>query len=82
VSRICENLSRPEDSAERIARRRILEQIKKGGGCAFCMNRDPDSLAWGRFNCKAPRRTFPSCMIDELLPEFVLDEAKLKERSR
>lgn len=79
--KIVDSLTNPEDSAERKQRRQVLETIRKHGGCALCTNRDLDSLAWGRYTCKAlGPRTFPQCTSDERAPTFQLDEKQLKER--
>lgn len=80
--KIVDSLTNPEDSAERLARRRVLEQIKKCGGCGMCIHRDNDVLAWGRSVCSANEsRTFPACTADGARPQFALDETKLKERA-
>lgn len=80
--KIVDNLTNPEDSAERLARRRVLVQIKSCGGCAMCIHRDNDVLAWGRSVCSAnASRIFPACTSDGAHPQFTLDESKLKERT-
>jgi hypothetical protein len=79
--KICDDLTNPEDSAEREKRRRILAELKAHGGCAYCVHRDLTSVAWGRYLCEAGfRRMFPNCTTDGKSPAFELDENKLKDR--
>lgn len=80
--KIVDGLTNPEDSAERQARRRVLAALKSCGGCAMCIHRDPNVMAWGRSVCSADAsRTFPACTTDNAAPTFALDEKKLKERA-
>lgn len=78
--KICDELTNPEDSAERRERRRVLAVIVAHGGCSLCRNRDPSVLAWGRSVCQANNsRSFPLCTKDGQLPHFQIDEARLQE---
>jgi hypothetical protein len=79
MARICEDLTTPEDSAERLARRRVLQTITDKGGCAYCVHRDRDVLAWGRSICSADQaRSFPRCTTDARSPVFELDQKRLQ----
>lgn len=79
VSRLCDELTTPEDSAERLARRRVLATITDKGGCSYCVHRDRDVMAWGRSVCSADQaRAFPACTTDGRAPGFALDAERLK----
>jgi hypothetical protein len=76
------DLTRPENYGELQQRRRIAAKIAQAGGCAMCLNRDKDVLAWGRSVCKANNaRAYPLCLKDGKAPGFELDEQQLKAKT-
>lgn len=78
MTRLCDDLSRPEDAAERKARRKILQRINACGGCALCQHRDLRIQGWGRSLCRTNHlRSWPGCTKDGRQPAFTLDEDKL-----
>lgn len=80
MTRLCDDLSRPEDSAERQARRRVLALLNEHGGCALCQHRDHRVAGWGRSICRENHlRSFPKCTKDGRAPAFLLDEERLKQ---
>ena len=82
MTKICDDLSNPEDCAERLVRRRALRTITEKGGCWFCKHRDPKVEHWGRSVCEANHaRSFPLCTKDGQSPAFELDEDRLKEET-
>lgn len=73
-------LTRPENFAERPQRRRIAAKIAQAGGCAMCLNRDPEVMLWDRSVCKTnQKRSYPLCLKDGNAPAFELDEQQLKD---
>lgn len=77
------DLTRPENSAERAERKRILRLLTERGGCVFCLHRDTAVLGWGRSVCKANHaRSFPLCTKDGQKPAFEMDEDQVREALR
>lgn len=74
-------LTRPERFAQLGEARHYLREIYDKGGCAFCLHRDKDFLAWGRSVCaKNNKRSFPACHQDGLAPAFEIDPTTLKRK--
>ena len=76
-----DGLTRPENCGELSQRRKVLSLLMRCGGCAMCLHRNRDVLAWGRSVCKVnPARAFPLCAKDGRQPAFELDESTLPGR--
>lgn len=80
MTRLCDDLTRPEDSAERKQRRLIKARLDYHGGCYYCQHRDREVDIFGRSVCSVRRdQTYPKCMTDNRHPVFELDEVRLNE---
>lgn len=62
-----EALTSPEYHLERIARKRIVAELIKCGGCQMCQHRH-------EWTCTTTSRSFPLCVKDGGNPGFLLDE--------
>lgn len=74
---MAELLTRPERATERdIARRKLAKILREGAMCAYCRNRDPQTI-FGRSVCQTFGRAYPLCSSTPGL-QFDPDHERLK----